>query len=196
MHSYSRDIKNYFHFLNDAQLSLEDVDQDQMLAFVTWISEKDRHNSVRRNIIGVRQFYRFLASEEPNGDSPFDHLPIPERDESLPEELVIEDIEALESVALSQPSKVKQSRDRAILFLLAFEGVKSNEIISIRHEDLLISSTTASIQIQGNKKRSLSIGVESAQALRQYLSDLPQSEVIREIDIQALFISFTFVFHI
>ncbi len=62
------------------------LNQKTLIAYSKHLSENnaEKINSVRRTIIGVRQFYRFLEDEKILQQSPFEEVPIPERSEKLP----------------------------------------------------------------------------------------------------------------
>ena len=186
--SYRRDIKKLQTFLANSGLATRDIDADIITAFIEWLQGQDKHNSVRRNIIGVRQFYRYLADLDGSWDSPFDQVVIPTRDETLPEGLLEDDIDCLEAAALSQKSKLKRARDLAILRLLALEGLKANEILQIKNEHVLQTAATTSLQVQGTKQRTIALAAETGQAMAHYL-DIYQGEPATS-QFEYLFISF------
>ncbi len=83
--SYCRDANEFLRFLHHFKKPINSVEPETLLAFRDHLlfEEQDKENSVRRKIIGVRQFFRFLAAEKMIGGSPFDEMPLPERDEGM-----------------------------------------------------------------------------------------------------------------
>lgn len=168
--SYCRDANEFLRFLDHYKVSLKTVEPGTLLAFRDHLTyaEKDRDNSVRRKIIGIRQFFRFLAAEKLISQSPFDDMPLPERDEAMKESLSAGKVHSL--VKSLRPDSLKSSRDLAIMRLLAFEGVKAHEIIELQWKDFIASSGRSTLLIGGSKGRSVFLFPETAAALKDYLS--------------------------
>ncbi|RZA23878.1 MAG: hypothetical protein EOP10_11530 [Proteobacteria bacterium] len=166
--SYCRDANEFLRYLAQFKMPLKRVEPETLLAFRDHLShsEKDRENSVRRKIIGVRQFFRFLASEKFITMTPFDEMPLPERDDGMKKPLARGKIEAM--LKGMQAIGLKSSRDIAILRLLAFEGVKANEIIDLQWKDFVAAQNKASLFIGGTKGRSIFLFPETAAALKKY----------------------------
>lgn len=168
--SYCRDASEFLKYLDHYKLPLKTVEPGTLIAFRDHLSfaEKDRENSVRRKIIGIRQFFRFLAAEKLIAATPFDEMPLPSRDESLKKPLAPGKIEAM--LKNLSPSGLKAARDIAVLRLLAFEGVKANEIIELKWKDLVLASPNGktSLFIGGTKDRVIFLAPETAAALRGY----------------------------
>ena len=53
------------------------------------VNQKDSQNSVRRKLISLKQFFRYVFLKELNQSSPVDEIPIPARDESLLTHLIM-----------------------------------------------------------------------------------------------------------
>lgn len=166
--SYSRDAQDFLRFLQQSGLAIRAVEPETLLWFRDHLlhSIQEAENSVRRKVIGVRQFYRFLVDERVIDDTPFDSVPLPERDESL-RKAVNESV--LEQMINSLPgASLKQARDRAILHLLGFEGIKANELIQLKWTDHLQSKGLRTLSIPGNKARTIALASQSAASLEAY----------------------------
>ncbi|MCX6129086.1 MAG: site-specific integrase [Proteobacteria bacterium] len=167
--SYSRDALDFLNFLDQSKIGLEAIEPETLLWFRDHLRETagDRENSVRRKIIGVRQFFRFLAEEKLITSSPFDQMPIPERDESLQDSL---STEQLADLFLCLPeSGLKNLRDRALLHLLAFEGLKASEVIDLQWPDLISSHHLQTLTIPGPKTRTISLQESSFESIAAYV---------------------------
>jgi integrase/recombinase XerD len=165
--SYCRDAAEFMRYIEGFGLNPERVEGTTLLSFRDHLlfEEKDRENSVRRKIIGIRQFFRFLASEHLIDHSPFDDMPIPERDDRLKEMLQPGQIEAL--LRGINPGNLKQSRDKAIVHLLAFEGIKAHELIDLQWIDFADTSVPT-LNIPGTKNRTITLAPETHEHLRAY----------------------------
>ena len=112
----------------DIELYLKFLDENQ----------RDSQNSIRRKLISIKQFFRFIFNQEFGHSSPVDEIPIPARDETLPDQLDHQQIETLMRSTNESSSAYKANRDRAILSLLAFEGLKAREIITLNWSDFCL----------------------------------------------------------
>jgi integrase/recombinase XerD len=168
--SYCRDAQRFLDYLGRSKLPLNQVESTTLVGYQGYLREEceERDNSIRRTVIGIRQFFRYLNHERAIGASPFDHVPIPLRDETLPDALDEEDIETLLEVASSGRPDCKASRDAAMVSLLAREGLKANELISLTWKDLLKERETASLRIGGNRSRAVVLSTATAQLINAY----------------------------
>ncbi len=166
--SYSRDAQDFLRFLEHSHLRLDSVEPQTLLWFRDHLRDTagERENSVRRKVIGVRQFFRFLADEKMILSSPFDMMPIPERDDSLDEGLSDAKLESLFRAIPEQG--IKHLRDRAILHLLAFEGLKASEIIDLQWRDLISGAKLQTLTVPGLKSRTISLQEDSFAGLAAY----------------------------
>lgn len=189
--SYCRDAQRFLDYLQKNSVPPGQVEADTLLSYQEFLrgGEGEKDNSVRRTVIGIRQFYRFLSDSRQIRTTPFDLVPIPARDERLPKSLSDEDIETLITVAMSGRPDIKAMRDAAIVSLLAHEGVKANELISLRWQDYLTASQAqdgaseviqaaatatagpiASIRIGGSRSRAILLSQETQSWLNAYRS--------------------------
>src|SRR5215813_15183675 len=80
--------------------------------------------TVRRRISALRQFYRFLLSDNVRGDDPTSRLDAPKRARSLPKTLSLAEIERLIAAA-------ETPRDKALIELLYGAGLRVSELVSL-----------------------------------------------------------------
>lgn len=188
--SYCRDSKDFLQFIENLGLVIGEVEPETLVAYSNYLNDRDRENSVRRKIIAIRQFFRFLSEFQQTYESPLDFVPIPERDESLPDGLLNEDIDEIIAVIDSKPSGIKAFRDKAIFFLLAFEGIKANELIKLKWSNIYTSHHTSTLQLQGSKPRTIELSKQSSVAIQKYqiVFDEKLKSFIPEKDL--LFVSF------
>ena len=188
--SYSRDAKDFFFFLQESNLVLDEVDADSFNEYIKNLQSRDSDNSIRRKIIGIRQYFRFLAEFNRTYESPLDYVSIPERDESLPEGLEDEDIDEIECVLGSKSRSIKPSRDLAIFYLLSLEGVKANEVISLKWSHLFITPTRSTLQVPGSKGRTIELSLKSRKAISAYQSIFNENLKSFVFERDSLFVSF------
>lgn len=170
--SYSRDALEFLNYLELIPIELDAVGAETLFAYQNYLAGFDKENSIRRKVIGTRQFFRFL-SDRTGGqtESPLDHVPIPERHDQLPVQLSDENLRRLYQ-KLSQTSGIKAKRDLSILYLLGLEGIKATELIDLVWEDWLESRHPSSLRIRGYRSRTISLQAVSSQALSDYRREL------------------------
>lgn len=193
--SYTRDAGNFLEFMQEKKLRIGELSPDVLVAYEHYLryDREGRTNSVRRALIGIRQYFRFLVDRKVIIESPFDAVPLPARDEGLPEQLDDEDIAALVEAAAAGSPPIKAARDRAIVALLAFEGIKASELITLVWSDLILddqSLTHGTLSIGGTRGRTIVLGAEACEALEAYRSLFRQLAARRPGSVSRMFISF------
>jgi integrase/recombinase XerD len=168
--SYVRDGKRFVAFIQEVGLPLKDVEPETMLAFQDYLRHEllERENSVRRTVIGVRLFFRHLTTSLRRGDSPFDVTTIPQRDERLPKTLTTEQVDLLLRAAASETPEIKGARDIAMVMLLAYEGLKANELIQLRWIDLLDDGSQMTLAIPGTRARTIRLFSACRESMIRY----------------------------
>lgn len=168
--SYCRDAQRFLEYLGKYKLAAEKVEPETLLAYQDFLRAdcEERDNSVRRTVIGIRQFYRFLGESNAAFTTPFDAVPIPVRDETQPKGLEPQDVARLLEVAKGGRPDCKAARDAAMVSLLAQEGIKANELINLKWTDLLQEKDNATLRISGSRTRAIALSKESLEQLLAY----------------------------
>lgn len=193
--SYCRDAQRFLDYLGKAKLPAQQVEPETLIAYQDYLRHdcEERDNSVRRTVIGIRQFYRFLSESRTLPSTPFDMVPIPARDESLPKGLEEDDVDTIITVALAGKPECKALRDATIVSLLAHEGVKANELINLVWTDVLEEEgTAASLRVGGTRARAIPLSAETQAWLASYRRAYDQivHPVIKNAVKKRIFISF------
>lgn len=192
--SYIRDVKRYVQYHNQHfvqhPVSLETISayQDHLIA------ANEQPNSIRRHIIGIRQFIRFLEEEKILTKNAFfsEHIILPQRLEKAQKYLTDDQVATLVAAACEQESEIKSTRDAAIISLLAFEGIKASELIQLNWADLLLSSdpsskSKSSLNISGLRARRIRLQPSTEKALLKYKSRYGQ---LRLANRKKMFVAF------
>ena len=168
--SYSRDARDFLGFLARHRLATNKVEPETLVAFQEHLThvEREKANSVRRKIIGVRQFYRYLAESHRVKSTPFDDVPLPIRNEVMPRNQTLDKVTALIVKMTARPDGLKAARDRAIVQLLAFEGLKAHELIDLEWRDFYHGPGLATLSIRGSRARVVTLAQETGEAILAY----------------------------
>ncbi len=193
--SYTRDASRFLEFMRDKKLRLGSLEPDILLEYENYLRHEceGRTNSVRRSIIGIRQYFRYLVDRRVIKESPFDAVPLPARDDGLPEQLDEEDVAMLVEAAAAVSPPIKAARDRALVCLLAFEGLKASELITLVWSDLMLDdhpSPWGSLAVPGDRGRAIVLGPESAAALDTHRGLFREWSAKRPGVVSRMFISF------
>lgn len=174
--AYGTDVKNFLEFCIGYKLSLKQVDPEIIFSYQKSLEEKTiKPNSIRRAVIAIRQYFRFiygLEKKEIDHFSPLDLAVIPVRIEKMPKHLSDQQIQSLLSFCSQIESPLKGARDHCLIQLLSHEGVKVSEIIHLKWIDHLDHKGLGTLRICGTKARLIQIEEETRRSLSAYKKQL------------------------
>jgi len=171
VNSYGTDIKCFIAYLLEQNVEFDKVELLHLSSFIEKLrsTEQKSPNSIRRKIISIRQFYKYLFESQQLPANPFVESIIPDREESLPPLLTEKELKKILEACAHQNSPLKKTRDLAILHLLSLEGLKVSELISLRWVDFLGSEKGPfSLRIKGEKDRTILLNTKSSESLKDY----------------------------
>ncbi|MEW5807487.1 MAG: site-specific tyrosine recombinase XerD [Acidobacteriota bacterium] len=167
--SYVSDIAKAAEELKKSRRSLGDASREDLLKIMRRMKESGLSSrSIARWLVSLRQFYKFLISEQIIKDNPTVNIENPKTWKHLPEFLNYEEIEKLlNAPAMTNPSEL---RDKAMLETLYATGLRASEIISLELKDVKIDAGFLTCMGKGSKERIVPIGDTCTAILRIYLS--------------------------
>ena len=183
--SYCRDAKHFISYLEANQTTINEVEPDALVAYQEYLAVNNlqKENSIRRKVIGTRQFFRFLTEEKQITHTPFDSVPIPERNEALPEPISGLQVESM--IRKCNVGSIKGSRDAAILCLLAYEGIKASELIALKWTDFIQGKSQGMLKIPGPRARTIGLSQASTKHLILYKKEFSKyKELTSESDFE------------
>jgi integrase/recombinase XerD len=176
--AYGRDLARYSDWV--ATIKLKDhtkptlSDLSRYVAFLH--DEKLAPPSIGRHVVSLRSFYRFLKLDERAGATAVDLLASPKLWERVPTVLNAKQIIALLSAPL--PGDRFFLRDRALLEVLYATGCRASEVVGLKVRDVYLDSAFLKCHGKGNKQRVVPLGKPAIAALRAYLADVTQQELV------------------
>jgi integrase/recombinase XerD len=134
--------------------------------------------SVARSLVAVRQWFKFLASENECQSDPSQELRAPRWGRPIPQVLSPAAVERLlaaagEAAATGARSRALLRRDLAMLHLLYGSGLRVSELVCLRVGDLDLESGTVLCHGKGDKQRLVPINRRALAALRRYCTGTP-----------------------
>lgn len=167
--SYRRDLEKYIAYLENARVSsLSAASRKDISDFMFSLKDKGLSpNSIARNLVAIKVFYRFLVRERILPIDPSGLLDSPKLWKKIPDALTIEEVNALlKSVDLIT---IQGIRDNAILELMYATGVRVSEAVNLKIQDVNLDVGFLRCIGKGSKERIVPLGKEAIGALKAYL---------------------------
>jgi integrase/recombinase XerD len=156
--AYSRDLSRFAEFLiEEGILSWTAVEPVHIRSYLSALRRSGlSESSLARHVVTVRRFCHFLTVEGVIGDSPVPALRLRPPSRKLPHTLSADDIRLL----LAQPdaTKMRGSRDQAMLELLYATGLRVSELVSLRSQQIDFQGDYLTVKGKGGKVRAVPFG--------------------------------------
>lgn len=166
--SYRRDLYKLQGFLQIQGIQkVEDISITMLNSYVLNLEKKGfAMATVSRNVASIKSFMQYLMMTKKVEVMILDRIKAPKVEKKMPDILSVEEMTRL----LMQPDlhTSKGVRDRAMLELLYATGIRVSELIHLKLADvnLKLGFVTCS---DSAKVRSIPVGKEAAEALRNYI---------------------------
>lgn len=172
MISYGEDVADFLLFINERNKLKQEVDKDIIREYILEENLKEKNKvSINRKLAALRHFYRYLNVFYDYKNNPFETISIPKKSEHLPQFLSFDEISDLLDSNQKRTDKLMQ-RDQAILELLFASGLRCNEIISLKINQISFDEKQLRVIGKGNKERIVPFTEICKNALQTYISDL------------------------
>lgn len=166
--SYSLDLRNFCHFCGLRKLAEPLTPQHLQLYLDTLHTQGLSSRSIARHLSTLRNYYRFLLSEDRVAEDPTALLKAPKHWQNLPKYLNSEQIAAL--LTAPDPTQPTGLRDLAMLELLYACGLRVTELCLLKLTDLNLDLGFVRVTGKGNKQRMIPVGSKAQAAIQDYLS--------------------------
>lgn len=166
--AYANDLRSYVAWLDERGLTVSDVDEATITAYVNALKSSDRApSSVKRALVSVRGLHGFLAEETEGTPDPTVNVEVPKSPKGLPKALTEAEIELLlGSITGTDPIA---RRDRAILEVLYGTGARIGELSGMSLSDLDLDAGLVRLFGKGAKERIVPLGRYALVALVEWL---------------------------
>ena len=168
--AYKRDLQKFDEFARKRKLTLETVGRDDLVDFLAGLYRlKLESRTVARQLVTLRNFFRFAQIQELIPEDPSINLESPKIRRHLPGYLRLEEVEKL----LEQPdSKTPMGlRDRAMLEVLYSTGLRVSELTSLGVTDLDTKVGCVRCIGKGDKERIVPVGKKALGMVDKYLRE-------------------------
>jgi integrase/recombinase XerD len=168
--AYKRDLVKFEGFARKRKLPLENITRDDLVDFLAGLYRlKLESRTVARQLVTLRNFFRFAQIQELIAGDPSINLESPKIRRTLPGYLRLEEVERL----LGQPDEKTPLglRDRAMLEVLYSTGLRVSELVSLRVSDLDAKVGCVRCIGKGDKERIVPIGRKALAMAERYLRE-------------------------
>lgn len=176
--NYLRDLRGLYDFIannlgfNNIKIQLDGIDEKTLKSFLANLilnqEAKFSNRSIARKISTLKSFYKFLNKKRFYPDNPAKNLIYPKLPKNLP---VVLDEKSLNN--LLDPIKFGGNfagiRDKAIFELLYGCGIRLNELINLKTDDVDFKKCVVKVLGKGRKERIIPVGLLALDSLNVYL---------------------------
>ncbi|NLY74646.1 MAG: tyrosine recombinase XerC [Firmicutes bacterium] len=172
LESYGLDLRQFLHFLAEQGIDKpEAVDHIVLRRFLAGLKQASfAKSSITRKLACLRTFFKFLCRQGYLEENPLLGVSSPRREKRLPEFMYPEEVEAF--LEMPDPSSDLGIRDRAILEVLYSSGLRLQELVALRMDDLDLSRGYLRVFGKGSKERIVPLGGAARRALLRYLREV------------------------
>ncbi len=172
LESYGLDLRQFLQFLEEEKISnLETVDHLLLRKYLSNLKQAGlAKSSITRKIACLRTFFKFLSKQGYLAENPVLGLASPRREKRLPAFLYPEEINAF--LKMPDQSSGLGIRDQAILEIFYSGGLRLQEVVNLKMEDLDLSRGYLRVFGKGSKERMVPIGGVARRILLRYLTEV------------------------
>ena len=182
LESYNRDLQRYETFLSATNTSFLNTKSEHIRAYLVSLAKYGlAASSQARHLSTIKQFYKFLYSENIRSDNPAGSIEPPRKTQPLPKILSVEEVARLLETAENEAGKENCSlakRNRAgrlhlLLELLYATGLRVSELVSLPANTANTAKTSSrflNVTGKGSKDRMVLLSHKSKEALQKYIA--------------------------
>ncbi|MBS3740620.1 MAG: site-specific tyrosine recombinase XerD [Candidatus Cloacimonetes bacterium] len=166
--SYLSDIERFAEFLGKNKL--DEIDPSFLEEYINTLYKRGLEDStVARRSSSLKNFYKFLHSEDIISIPIYEKFPSPQISQKLPVVLTEQEVDnLLQAVKLKDKYGI---RDRALLEFVYSTGARVSEVISLRKSDIDFDQQIVRIFGKGRKERFVPIARIAAKYCKTYMEN-------------------------
>ena len=175
--AYRRDLNDFVAHMRATGAHLIDADAKAIRTYIAGQAQAGLASSSRsRHLATLRQFYRFLATEERISEDPASGLTGPKLERSLPRTLSVAEVDRLmETARRRTTTSVVRDRRRALrlhclLEMLYATGMRVSELVTLPRSVLDADRRMLTIKGKGGRERLVPLNRAALAAIDAYLA--------------------------
>ena len=167
--SYKNDLKQFGAFLSRTyEERPENATFPMIRSWVVELIEKGYANtSIHRKISCIKAFYNYQRKQNQRQDNPAGNIQLPKKPKQLPVFLTeTQTYNLLDEISFSED--FEGLRDKAILELFYSTGIRLDELINLKDQDINYSTQTIKVTGKGKKQRIIPISDRLLRIIKNY----------------------------
>lgn len=177
-HAYERDLVDVDTFLKTQNVQIENASTDAIKAYLDDLASKKHTKgentsqiavrTVARRLSALRQFYRFLVSEDVRKDDPTTTIKSPKQTRTLPKTLSEEEVNRLIETAASNggPNSIRLV---CLLEMLYSTGLRVSELVGLPKTAVNEDSQFLIVEGKGGRERMVPLSDAAQEAIQSYM---------------------------
>ncbi|MDE6107760.1 MAG: site-specific tyrosine recombinase XerD [Oscillospiraceae bacterium] len=184
--SYTRDIEQYFQWLEGAGISPENATQTDVDRYIKYLLSLGKSvATATRSLASLKSFYNYLLREHIVTVNPAKGVALEKVERKLPQILTSKEVELF--LEQPDPRDAKGCRDKAMLELLYATGIRVSELIDLNMEHLNLSAGFLRC-VTKKKERIIPLYAAAVRALTDYIEHV-RPQLIEQPNERALFVN-------
>ncbi|MCM1319894.1 MAG: site-specific tyrosine recombinase XerD [Muribaculaceae bacterium] len=170
LEAYGRDVGRLLDWLSSANIDAATAEMCHIEDFLFALHETGiTARSQARVLSSIRSFFHFIRMEGYRDDDPTELIESPTVDNSLPDVLSIEEVNAL--ISAVDMDKAEGQRNRAILETLYGSGLRVSELTGLRISRVYLDEEYMLVEGKGSKQRLVPLSPVSVAEINDYLKE-------------------------
>ena len=184
--AYENDILQFSTFLSSIEQNFSTANHQSVRAWIVNLMDDGLESkSVNRKISSLRSFYKYLLKEDIVSKNPIVRVQTPKVAKKLPAFVSEEKLNALLNNN-TFTNEFESVRDKLILELLFGTGIRLNELLQLKTNDVYLSEKTLKVLGKRNKERIIPLLPVIVDEIKDYLEQRNTLETI--VDTENLFL--------
>lgn len=165
--AYRRDLEDAAGFFAARKVALDEASEDAVRSYILSLREAAARTQARR-LSALRQYYKFLCSENIRIEDPTRNIDAPRLGRVLPKYLSEAEVFALLK-SIQKMSGIPGSRLRALMELLYAAGLRVSELVGLPMGAVLLDRGLVQVKGKGGKERMVPLGDPAIAAVEEWL---------------------------
>ncbi|MFQ5850479.1 MAG: site-specific tyrosine recombinase XerD [Candidatus Binatia bacterium] len=172
LEAYSRDLNRLANFFQTRRIkSWHEGRTSHLRSYLFWLRGSGVSvRSIARNLVSLRQFYRFLEREEVIQENPLPRFSLPAESRKLPHSLSRDEVQRM--LDQPDPSTPLGLRDQAMIEILYATGLRVSELVSLLTQQVNLEGDYLTARGKGGKVRIIPFGKWARERLQRYLKEV------------------------
>lgn len=164
--AYQRDLTDFFKYLEATHQNVLSLSGGHLRGYLTYLhSLKLSPRTQSRHLSAIREFYRFLYSENRIKENPCDYVEVPKIPKSLPKYLTEEEV-----LELIQSARSDSRRLYTLLEVIYASGLRVSELVGLPLNAFNVEEKHLFIVGKGSKERIVPLNEHASTALQEWIS--------------------------